>query len=148
MAENSESQPRSYPSENRGGTLATRAEAIAYNRRWTDYDRQVVSAEIDRIRDHTSYLWRTESNSYIRATDADGKALMYVEAGYLWWHEGRVENLPEGVIRDGDGWLLPLSTRQDSGSRQGRREEAELPICQRCFSYALSATGLCPSCDE
>lgn len=147
MAHDFEPSARPYPRESRG-TPATRADAIAYNHRWTDYDRQIVSAELDRLRDQTAYLWRTESNSYIRATDKYGKALMYIEAGYLWWHEGRVETLPEGVLPDDEGWILPLSTRQDSGSRQGPREETEAAICQRCFSYALSRTGLCPSCDE
>jgi len=138
----------SFPRETRGGTPATRGEAVNFNGRWTEHDRRVVSEELDRIRDRTSYLWRTASNSYIRATDAGGRALMYVEAGYLWWHDGRVEAIPAGAVADGEGWLLPLSTRQETGSRRGPHEEESAPICQTCFSYALSKTGLCPNCDE
>lgn len=103
-------EPDPYAHENRGGAPATRADVLAYNGRWTDYDRRLVSAELDRIRDRTAYFWRTESNSYIRAMDAHGKALMYVGAGYLWWPEGRVDTLPEEGIADGDDWLLPIDS--------------------------------------
>jgi len=148
MPDRTSAATNAYPHETRGGAPATRDDALRFNGRWTDHDRDVVAAELDRLRDRTAYFWRTGSNAYIRATDADGKGLVYVEAGYLWWRNGRVETIPEGAVREDEGWLLALSTRQESGPRRRPRDDEDPAVCQRCFSYALSVTGVCPSCDE
>lgn len=137
-----------YPNEIRGGTPATRPQAIAFNRDWTAYDRQLVAGELDRLADRTAYLWRTSSDAYIRATDAQGRALMYIAAGYLWWYADRAAGLPDGVARDGDGWILALSTRRESGPRGGGFEDAKAAICPRCRIYELSVSGVCFGCDE
>jgi hypothetical protein len=140
--------PGSYPREIRGGSAATRPQAIAYNSDWTDYDRQVVARELDRVAPRTAYLWRTESNAYIRATDTQGHALLYIAAGYLWWHADYAPELPQGVERDGDGWILALSTRRESGPRRSPIEDEAAEICPKCRMYVLSASGVCFKCDE
>ena len=92
-----------------------------------------------------------ESNPYIRVVDEQGRTLMYIGAGWLWWHQKIIDEMAEiteGLIADGKGWLLPLSTRQESGPRLSRAEINPPEICPKCGSYELSVSGLCPSCDE
>lgn len=133
-------------SSEKAGSLATRLEATTFNPRWTDHDREVVARELDRVGDRTAYLWRIRSNTYIRATGTDGHAVLFVESGYLWW-PGNTSALPDGAVPDGDGWILDLSTRGNSGSRLSPNEETPPPTCPRCQMYELSATGICFGCD-
>ena len=133
-----------------GGSTITRPQALRFNSRWTDYDRSVVGHELDRVADRTASLYVPRTRPYVRAIDGKGRTLLYIGAGYLWWYSEIIEEMndPPGLLEaDGAGWLLPLSTHQESGSHRSPSDEETLAICSRCF-IALPSTGICPTCDE
>lgn len=129
---------------NETASTVTRAEALRFNDRWTDYDREVVGREIDRLADRTSELVRIKSGQYIRASGDHRTALMYIGAGYVCWYNEVFDELPDkpdGTERSKTWTTIWLSTHVEQGKRS-RGPEEDLTYCPICF-IVLPKTGIC-----
>jgi hypothetical protein len=128
-----------------GSRSIDRFQALHHHRRWTDGDRKIAEAEIDRLRVIEFRLQDSEGSvSLIR----DGKAIAWFGAGRIAYLDKSVAH-PDAFVVNGresrpDIRHLPLSRFVASTPRTTVKETVQTP-CPTCF-ITLPNTGVCDTC--
>lgn len=116
----------------------SRHQALSWNPAWSAADIRRLEENFDRVGAATYY--RTRSDSFVTAEDADGHSLLTLFPGYVTFRRGHApEDRPDP---DWDGITLSTFRDRSAASRTGETAPA---ICPDCF-LVLPSTGVCEYC--
>ena len=100
-----EDAPTRAPSQR---IATTRKDALAFNDKWTDADRELLAKQLDRV--EAKSFQRPGSGSYIRVEARDGSIVAAIEKGRIRFPKG---SAPKGATKLDEKWsALDLSTRR------------------------------------
>lgn len=129
----------------------SRAEVLAWNKRWSESDTQTLVRHLDRV--GVAHFSRTAEDAYIRCIDSQNRTVMAIAPGYVtfpraWVNDECSPDWP-GITLSTLG-LRPVTTRPPAPRAEPRRAparvEPEPKFCPRCF-LELTTTGTCGNCD-
>lgn len=129
----------------------TRAEVLAWNKRWSEPDAQILVRHLERV--GAVRFSRTADDTYIRCVDAQDRTVMVIAPGYLtfprpWVNDECSPDWP-GIALSTLG-VRPATTRTPPRRPEARRAPPRVEVapkfCPRCF-LQLTTTGACGNCD-
>ncbi len=138
-----------------GRRTMSRREVLAWNRRWTAADVDLLTRHVDRV--GAVRFTRTSDGHYVRCIDTQDRTVMVIAWGYVQFAR------PWANAEASPDWLgIPLSTwaarqpvpppvtrpaaRTPREPRTPPRVEQAPTFCPRCF-LQVTTTGVCGNCD-
>lgn len=138
-----------------GRRTMSRREALAWNRRWSTADIELLTRHIDRV--GAVRFDRTVDGNYIRCIDAQDRTIMVIAWGYVHFARpwANAECSPDWLGFTLSTWAtrqtFPPSVGKSPATkptprRTPPRVEQAPTFCPKCF-LQVTTTGVCGNCD-
>lgn len=129
----------------------TREQVLAWRPYWGEDGRATLARYLDEC--GAVAFTKTEQNSAIRCTNADGKLVFWLNPGFIHWTSvpsSAACRPAEAVALDhysgGPSWAVDLPGAGVKGSDRTSETEVSQAICLSCTMSYNIALGACPDC--